>query len=107
MQCFITGSRVYGTVTPKSDVDLVIHVDSKTADVLRLFSDEKDVVRFGKLNLIICETELEMSMWKLGTCHVERESQRTRAGIPKGDAKEIFDRLRCMVGLEDNGDSGR
>lgn len=58
MTAFITGSRAYGTPREDSDIDLVISVSPADSEILwRLTEETTGSVRFGRLNLIICEQE--------------------------------------------------
>jgi len=73
VNCFVTGSQVYGTPTPgKSDIDVVVLISPD--DIIKLYDmDEVDQdehhcsadtsIRFGKLNLITCTTEEEFQAW--------------------------------------------
>lgn len=109
---FITGSRAYGIVTPKSDIDLVIRTDEETAERLRKLSD-KDMrlkqagdnqicIRFGRLNLIVCTTDEQFAVWRIGTTDMKRHGE----AYNWQEAKEVFDNLREMVGILDIGESG-
>jgi predicted nucleotidyltransferase len=107
MLSFITGSRAYGKVQPNSDIDLVIRTNTETAAILRRLADKpKDgkskAVRFGRLNLIICETDEQFAVWRLGTTQLKREVE----PVDREDAKVRFDILRAMAGICDEGDSG-
>jgi hypothetical protein len=77
---FLTGSRVYGEPTEKSDTDLVVLVDQRTFDILcDLHLDREDLspksggndvsasLRFGKLNLIVHTSEHAFNAWAEGT----------------------------------------
>ncbi len=89
MNAFLTGSRVYGRPREDSDVDMVVRVDISTARVLyslsdtfdaAKFADETDpdyggigVVRFGKLNLILCTDDDQYTAWRMGTRAMMKE----------------------------------
>ena len=62
MEAFITGSRVYGTPTETSDVDLVVLMDQGTRDAL--IQEFGLPVRCGKLNIIALTDEVAMLAWK-------------------------------------------
>lgn len=49
---FVTGSQVYGTPHDKSDVDLVVLLPSAVIEALRVHSEDKGTLRFGKLNVL-------------------------------------------------------
>src|SRR5688572_6524939 len=110
MNAFITGSRAYGTVKPGSDIDLVVMMDELTAIRLRKLAGVNKTkgggVKFGNLNLIICTTEEQWAVWKLGTSHMVRDKARNEVPFDKGDATKILDGLRVLVGIKDGKDSG-
>ena len=103
MNAFLTGSEVYGVPNSNSDVDLVIRVDEETAKKLRSLSDtpiERNgivIVRFGKLNLILCETDDQLAVWRLGTTALVRKNEKTSSE----DAHAFFKELRGKVGVAD------
>ena len=104
MNAFITVSRAYGTPTLKSEVDLVIRVDEKTAEKLTdLGENGKIPVRFGNLNLILCTTDEEFAAWQVGTKHLEMQRQPTS----RQEAMTVFNTIRSMLNIEDRGDSRR
>lgn len=105
MLSFITGSRAYGTPRKDSDVDLVVRVNPETAEALRALSDRgKEPVRFGRLNLILCETDDEWAVWRMGTSKMLFELSVVN-GFNQEQAKREIDVLRAMLGLEDKGQS--
>lgn len=114
MIAFITGSRAYGEPTAKSDVDLVIRTDDATAAILRGLSDpvlqnSKDkqlVIRFGKLNIVVCTTDEQFAVWRIGTTFMQRMKQANGETYNWEQAKAVFDELRDQVGIKDIGDSG-
>lgn len=75
-EAFLTGSHAYGEPKKGSDVDLVIRVSSVVADKLKELSGGKEPVRFGNLNLILCETDTEFAAWKVGTVQMSLEKTR-------------------------------
>lgn len=95
MRAFITGSRAYGRPTKYSDLDLVIHTDQATKRALERYAGvEQDTpVYFGvgnkRINLIICETEEQMAVWKLGTAQLQLKREE-EGPINKEYAKEFF-----------------
>ena len=104
MNAFITGSRAYGKPTANSDVDLVIRVNTETAQELQRLSDNPFenqggvvVVRYGKLNLIVCETDEQYAVWRLGTSELTMRGE----WIPKEIAHEVFKTLREKVNVRD------
>lgn len=102
MNAFITGSRTYGKPRPDSDIDLVIRVTPEEADTLREMSQSKgEPVRYGRLNLILCTTDIEYAMWNVGTEQIKLRGPHTRE-----EAKEVFDSLRRLLDLTDEGQSG-
>lgn len=105
---FLTGSHVYGRPTKESDVDLVLLVDYDTAEFLRKHSKlKKEPVRYGNLNLIICETVEEYMAWYMGTKKAENLANSGRPeGVSKEWAKDIIDKFRKELGVQDKGQSG-
>lgn len=81
VNAFATGSRVYGTPRPDSDLDLVVLVDSDDLARLRELADKTDTVeqepddksypsdslRFGKLNLICISSHAVFEAWRKAT----------------------------------------
>jgi len=115
MRSFITGSRVYGTPTEKSDTDLVILTDQATVDLLcSLFGTEEDQalakkttqdpeyleglsasIKVGKLNLLLCVHEHHYDIWLRGTRQLQAIAPVTRA-----QAVTLFDVLRGKPGAK-------
>jgi hypothetical protein len=62
VEAFITGSRVYGTPTETSDLDLVVLMDRESRDTL--IKEFGLPIRCGKLNIIALTDEVEMLAWK-------------------------------------------
>jgi hypothetical protein len=79
MDAFLTGSRIYGTPTSESDLDLVIFLSKSEAYFIMNHADKDDksrpiydddnifVCRYGKLNLIMLTDEDDYNAWKCGT----------------------------------------
>lgn len=103
MLSFITGSRAYGRPTDGSDVDLVIRVTPATAELLRELAGGKEPVRFGKLNLILCTTDEEFAVWRIGTTEMNQSPMRP---YTREAAKRVFDEYRLRLGLLDLAQSG-
>lgn len=108
MNAFITGSHAYGAPRPDSDIDLVVFTGYGLHKRLLEAGDNggKVPIRFGKLNLICCDSEIEFSVWQIGTEQLVRKKQRDKKPINKETAKKYFDRLRKKVGIFDNRASG-
>jgi len=87
---FLTGSHAYGNARPDSDVDLVIRIDPRLADWLKQFSDEKEKLMFGKLNLICATDDEYYEIWRRGTDLLKSE------GVPptRDQAVELFKSLK-------------
>lgn len=104
MRSFVTGSWTYGTVHEESDVDLVIQVSPNDRRILEILADSTEKgVRFGNLNLIICETDDEMAMWKAGTRYLAENGNR---GVGARDrAVRLFQRLKEILKLRLNYDT--
>ena len=99
----LTGSRVYGTPTEKSDVDLVLLVSPALSDQLTFWCDDEETenensydnssVRYGKLNLLMVTKQIDFDVWKLGTELLIEE-----APVERDRAVEVFDILRAKAG---------
>lgn len=99
MKAFVTGSQVYGTPTQDSDIDLVVHVESKSFDLIYsiVFDqtnneievdyelDEGEIghqsmrIKFGKLDLILVSSRKLFNAWKKGTNYLKSRKPVTRA----------------------------
>ena len=101
MNAFLTGSHAYGKPNDKSDIDLVILVDEVTAARLETHNESghPSVIRFGKLNLIICTTDAQFAAWKTGTRMCEHKA-RTEGPVDRERAKELLDKLKEAMGIE-------
>lgn len=90
---FLTGSRVYGTPRPDSDVDLVVLMESEEIQALALLADSnKDVssgasravydsgscLRFGRLNLIAHWDRDVFDAWRAATEELAKAKPVTR-----------------------------
>ena len=95
MYSFITGSWAYGEPRPDSDIDLVIMCGTLEADILRSASEDDASVRYGNLNLIVCDTEEEWNLWKKGT-----EMLAARRPVKRKEAIQLFSQLREEAGIE-------
>jgi hypothetical protein len=100
MKSFLTGSRVYGTPKPESDIDLCVLLTYDEIEKLREFSDTKlpasrspssVSLRFGKLNIIATDDEKVFAEWRLGTSILE--ALRT---VTKDFAIATFNSIRKM-----------
>lgn len=101
IEAFITGSRAYGIPTSESDIDLVVRVSSSVADELRKVSEDKDTIRFGRLNLIVCETDTEFAIWKIGTAKMLQQKREFKYKFSREKAKKLLDEVRDWVGIKD------
>lgn len=108
MNSFLTGSQVYGKPRKDSDLDLVVLVSPETAAKLIKHSDlGKEPVRYGKLNLILCEDDIEFATWKVGTAQIYAERMVKKKPISAQLAKAMLDILRKAVGIADRNQSTR
>lgn len=104
MNAFITGSRAYGKPGVHSDVDLVVRVDQITYEKLLALNGGKEPILFGELNLILCRTDEEWAVWKLGTRAMERSPHKP---YNRDQAKHVLDGYREQVGILDQSQSGK
>jgi hypothetical protein len=105
MKAFLTGSHVFGRPGPQSDIDLCILVDPALAAELRDMSESTKTVRFGRLNLILCESDVEFTAWKFTTERL-RQVATTGAIFDKIAAHAEMEKDRVAVGVQYKGDSG-
>lgn len=106
----LTGSQVYGRPTHKSDVDLVVLVDSSTRALLFAIYPPLPGLRarYGAqttsltvqsrgrpdLNLILVTTEGELEDWRRGTELLQREAARL-GPVTRDRAVEVFEAIRA------------
>lgn len=106
MNAFITGSHAYGKPTENSDVDLVVFMSTEwdANKIKRYFGDPQTThggpVRAGNLNLILCDTEAEWSIWRYGTDILIRRSLEEGRPVDTEEATELFDSLRAAVNIK-------
>lgn len=99
---FITGSHAYGSPSKDSDIDLAIRVDPQTAELLRSLSENGDEpIRFGRLNLILCETDDQYLAWAMGTSILRKNPPHDKIS-----AKKVLDELRVKLDIDDLAQSG-
>ena len=94
MNAFLTGSQIYGSPTENSDIDLVVSMDDenrarlwalvKDSEKKANFNTDADYggnlnLQFGRLNLIVLKSDIEMANWKVGTVMLERQGPVSRA----------------------------
>ncbi len=77
---FLTGSRIYGSPTKKSDLDLCILVSKSEAQIIKSYSDAESIsltergynddvftCRYGMLNIIMFTDESMFDVWQNAT----------------------------------------
>ncbi len=75
---FLTGSYAYGTPTPESDIDVVLFMPDEGDRVILMEESNPGStgspnaqgglsLRFGRLNLIVCNTPEQLEQWRSGT----------------------------------------
>lgn len=67
---FLTGSHAYGTPSEDSDIDMVVWAED--AQLRALLEGCGYPIRFGKLNIIICDNETDWLIWQKGTEALKR-----------------------------------
>lgn len=67
---FLTGSHAYGTPTADSDIDMVVWAED--AQLRELLVGGGYPIRYGKLNIILCDNETDWGIWKKGTEALKR-----------------------------------
>lgn len=89
MQAFLTGSRVYGSPREDSDIDLVVFCSEHTRKTLEKHKDGGhaiNAVRFGKLNLILCDSKPDYDAWQVGTLALQARGK----SVDRETAKNLF-----------------
>lgn len=108
MKSFLTGSHVYGRPTAKSNIDLVIMAEDTAISLLQDQSESLgQTIRFGKLNIILCQSQKEYDAWKTTTERLEKVHRETGAIFDKIAAHAEFEKDREKFGIEYKGDSGQ
>jgi predicted nucleotidyltransferase len=116
MKAFLTGSQIYGTPRPDSDIDLVVWLSIGDLEKVReltkpkltiwerisncFVEKEEDeyhgcdsaVFRFGSLNLLVVTTEKAYNDWRDGT-----EELRAMSPVTREQAIETFRRKRDRI----------
>ena len=101
MESFITGSRVYGTATEESDIDLVILCSPEDKKMLTALSDTgKMPTRYGKLNLCILDSsdydeKKKFELW--AAANVELKARAKTAPVSREEAMEYFREVGAIV----------
>jgi hypothetical protein len=101
VQCFLTGSRAYGTPRPFSDYDFVLALPLEVARLLDEFADEGSdppgsvSLRFNRLNLIIPTSEESLEVWRQGT-----QDLIAKKPVQREAAMAHFKKLRAEAGVE-------
>lgn len=91
---FLTGSHAYGIPHADSDIDMVVWAEDT---VLReLLVGAGFPVRFGKLNIILCDNEADWIIWKTGT-----EALKKIAPVDRDEAVAFFQSLGLSQANQD------
>ena len=92
----LTGSRVYGTPTKESDIDLVVLMSWDAAAALREQADEVGeyegadlCLRFGKLNLLVTSQVQMYNAWVRGTAQLF-----ARRPVTRDEARAVMEQER-------------
>ncbi len=103
MKSFITGSRIYGEPTSKSDIDLVVLVTEEDEEHLIANSNSGEYpIRYGKLNLITCFKEEEFNCWLEAKNRCLEKVKELSRQLTKYEAKEIHDKVADETGIPFN-----
>jgi hypothetical protein len=111
-QPFLTGSRVYGTPTENSDLDVVVRCDQYVMAAIEAlvgksaadYDHESISVQCGPVNLHLCASDAEYDRWQQGTrscavvAPIDRDTAKKLlrvAGVDRGDVRE---RGECQTG---------
>lgn len=102
-KAFLTGSRAYGEPTEDSDIDLVILCGEGLHEKLLAESEAKDTVRFGRLNLICCNSKTEYLAWAEAT----RKMIVSGRNFSSNEARKVLNKVHEEMGIEFLRKSGR
>lgn len=104
---FLTGSQVYGKPDKYSDIDLVVYAPGLDKVIRKLTKTRKGKpIVFGKLNLIICETEAEYDVWKDGTYEMVKAHRKKGAIFDTASATSFLNVYRELAHVKDRANSG-
>lgn len=102
MRAFLTGSRAYGKPREDSDTDIVVMVTPEVHSLLKELGKLEDgSIRFGNLNIIAVETELEFIGWKAATEGLINRKQEKKRPVTRDEAIVYIDDTFKEIGLED------
>lgn len=105
---FLTGSHVYGSPRPDSDIDLVISADDHDLEVFRSISHGTSTMVFGRLSCILANPE-QYRVWRIGTRFLfdfaKELSDLNRPPLSRDYAVSFFGRIASALGVEDWGET--
>jgi hypothetical protein len=104
---FITGSRIYGSPTEDSDLDMVIIAREHEWDFLVDSQGGKFPVRYGKLNLILCRNNREYDSWKEARDLCIKRKNKIGRPLTKDEACLIHDMVHEKNGTDIGDASGK
>lgn len=104
---FVTGSHIYGTPGPESDIDLVVLCNAKTKAKLLEEAGGKYPIRFGKLNVIVASSQEEYKAWADAKARCLEFARGKGRQLTKEEAVTIHDLVRVEHGVEYTGGSGK
>jgi hypothetical protein len=99
---FITGSRIYGNITDKSDLDLVILADDSAVEILKLHGGGMPI-RFGVLNIIALSDPREFDAWRAAKDKCFAKAKELRRGLTHEEAVEIHEQELNRKKIERSG----
>lgn len=121
VKAFVTGSRVYGAPTRKSDIDLVVMTTPAQIEALRELADADDPLhkptewsdpgpmddvggltaslKFGNLNLICVTGHIGYGVWLTGTKELAKLAADRGRPVTRDEAVLHFRALREKHGL--------
>lgn len=99
---FITGSHAYGLPNEESDVDLVLYLPPNVSALLTRESETKGIpVRYGNLNLILCDSPEEYDAWYLFTTDMIAKAKADGKPVSSQVARDVFRTRRIRSGSGD------
>ena len=105
MESFVTGSRVYGTPTADSDLDLVIRASPELKEQLE--SNYGRPIRIGNLNLIVATSNNDYNAWQAAKEKCLKAKKFAGRPLTKKESIDVHDAVRYEYSSSYNGESGK
>lgn len=100
LSAFVTGSQVYGTPRPDSDIDIKVFMFPRSQADINLLGSladeyvaEYNLVRFGKLHMQLITDPIEFTAWREAT-----ERLRSMKPVTNREATDLINHYRLAAG---------